>query len=301
MLPFRIRIARRLLRDLYRFGITQRIAVNLTTQVGGRSFRVPVVQGLGMGNIEITESWMVEIFDRLAPPRSGVFLDVGANTGQTLLKLRSRWTDTPWVGLEPNPACVQYLGQLIAANGFRACELVPVGLHTEAALMKLDFYTADGTDSSASLVANFRPDEKVFGHRLISTLPFAAIEPFVARTGVAFVKIDVEGGEKEVIETLTPVLRAARPPVLMEILPVYKPENTQRLDRQRAIEQTFRELDYQIFRVEKTAADGFAGLRRLAEIGVHSQIAWSDYLVVPAERAAEFLKSLGEVTTPPAA
>lgn len=301
MLPLRIRIVRRLLRDLSRFGITQRIAVNLTTQVGGRPFRVPVVQGLGIGNVEITESWMVEIFDRLAPPRSGVFLDVGANTGQTLLKLRSRWTDTPWVGLEPNPACVQYLGQLISANGFRACELVPVGLHTEAALMKLDFYTADGADSSASLVANFRPDEKVFGHRLISTLPFGAIEPFVARTGVAFVKIDVEGGEKEVIETLRPVLQSARPPVLMEILPVYSPTNLARLDRQRAIEQTFRELGYHLFRVEKTSTDGFVGLRRLVEIGVHGNVAWSDYLVVPAERAAEFLKSLGEVTGSPAA
>lgn len=301
MLPIHLRLSRRILQELSRIGITQRIAVNLSTRVGGRPFSVPVVQGLGIGNIETTESWMVDIFDRLAPPRSGVFLDVGANTGQTLLKLRSRWTETPWVGLEPNPACVQYLGQLIAANGFRGCELVPAGLHAEAGLMKLDFYTADGADSSASLVANFRPDEKVFGHRLISTLPFAAIEPFVARAGVAFVKIDVEGGEKEVIETLQPMFQSARPPVLMEILPVYKTENTQRLDRQRAIERIFRGLNYQIFRVEKTASDGFAGLRRLAEIGVHGRISWSDYLVVPEERAVDFLKPLGEVTTPAAA
>ena len=298
MLPLRTRIFRRFLYELSRFGITQRIALSLTTQVGGRPFRLPVVQGLGIGNLEITESWMVEIFERLAPPRSGVFLDVGANIGQTLLKLRSRWTDTPWVGLEPNPACVQYLGQLITANEFRACELVPVGLHTEAALMKLDFYTADGTDSSASLVANFRPNEKVFGHRLICTLPFATIEPFIARPGVAFVKIDVEGGEKEVIETLKPVLQSARPPVLMEILPVYKPENTQRWERQQAIEQVFRELNYQIYRVEKTSVDGFAGLRRLDEIGVHGNLSWADYLVVPKERAEEFLQPLGEVTVP---
>lgn len=296
MLPLRTRIVRRLLLELSRFGLTQRIALKLTTQVGGRAFRVPVVQGLGVGNLEISESWMVEVFERLAPPRSGVFLDVGANIGQTLLKLRSRWTSTPWVGLEPNPACVQYLGHLITANEFRDCELVPVGLHTEAALMKLEFYAADGTDSSASLVANFRPGEKVYGHRLIPTLPFATIEPFVARSGVAFVKIDVEGGEKEVIETLRPVLQSSRPPVLMEILPVYKPENTQRLDRQRAIEQVFRELDYQLFRVEKSATDGFTGLRRLAEIGVHGNIAWSDYLAVPVERAAEVVKALGEVT-----
>ena len=87
----------------------------------------------------------------------------------------------------------------------------------------------------------------------------------------------------------------------MEILPVYKPENTQRLERQTAIERIFRELGYQIFRVGKTPTDGFAGLRRLEEIGVHGEIAWSDYLVVPAERAAEFLKSLGGVAAPPAA
>ncbi len=301
MLPLRIRIVRRLLQALSRLGITGRIAVNVTTQVGGRAFRVPVVQGLGLGNLEPIEPWMIEIFARLTPPRSGVFLDVGANTGQTLLKLRSRWPETPWVGLEPNPTCLHYLGRLIEANGFTGCELMPVGLHTEATLKALEFYSTDGTDPSASLVENFRPAEKVVGRRLIPVLPYAAIEAFLRRTDVAWVKIDVEGGEKEVVETLQPVLQAARPPILMEILPVYSPDNAQRLDRQRASERVFRELDYQLFRVEKTATDGFAGLRRLDEIGMHGNIAWSDYLVLPTERAAEFAHKLGEVTVTPAA
>lgn len=301
MPPLRIRIVRRLLLALSRVGITGRIAVNVRTPVGGRAFRVPVVLGLGLGNLEISESWMIEIFARLTPPRSGVFLDVGANIGQTLLKLRSRWPETPWVGLEPNPACLHYLGQLIEANGFTGCELMPVGLHTEATLKALEFYSPDGTDPSASLVENFRPAEKVVGRRLIPVLPYAALEAFVRRADVALVKIDVEGGEKEVVETLRPVLQAARPPVLMEILPAYSPTNLARLDRQRAIERAFRELDYQFFRVEKTATDGFAGLRRLDEIGVHGNVAWSDYLVVPAERAPEFVQLLGEVTAPPSA
>lgn len=281
MTSIRVKIVRRLLLALSRLGIADRIAVNVKTWIGVRAFRVPVLQGLGIGNLGATEPWMMGIFNRLAPPRTGVFLDVGANIGQTLLKVRSCWPETPWVGLEPNPTCLHYLRKLIEANSFTDCNLVPVGLHTEVSLKALEFFYADETDPHASLVEHFRPGEKVVSRRLVPTLSYAQIEAFVPRSDVSFVKIDVEGGEKEVIETLRPVLQVARPPILMEILPVYSPDNTWRLDRQRASERVFRELGYQLFRVEKTAVSDFVGLRRLEEIGVHGRIAWSDYLAVP--------------------
>ena len=299
--PLRVKIVRRLLLALSKFGITERIAVNVRTQIGVRAFRVPVLQGLGIGNLGPTEPWMLDIFDRLTAPRSGIFLDVGANTGQTLLKLRSCWPTTPWVGLEPNPTCLHYLGKLIEANGLTECDIVPVGLYTEAALKALEFYYADQTDPTASLVQNYRPGEKVVGRRLVPTLSYEELETFVPRKSVAFVKIDVEGGEMEVIETLRPMLEVARPPILIEILPVYSPDNTWRLSRQGASERVFRELGYRLFRVEKTPGCELAGLRAINEIGVHANGAWSDYLVVPAERSAEFLKSLGEVTGSPVA
>lgn len=73
MTSIRVKIVRRLLLALSRLGIADRIAVNVKTWIGVRAFRVPVLQGLGIGNLGATEPWMMGIFNRLAPPRTGVF------------------------------------------------------------------------------------------------------------------------------------------------------------------------------------------------------------------------------------
>jgi len=247
---------------------------------------------VGLGNLGMGDFWSMEIIEILLPDCDGLFLDIGANTGQTLLKVRSCCPERPWIGFEPNPTCVTYLERLIRTNQFKSCVLVPAGLDTESGVKWMDCFTDDPSDQSATLVRGFRPPDGVRRRILVPVVEFC-------RTGIedeiGFVKVDVEGGEKEVLQSIQPVLEKSRPIVMLEVLPIWSAENRERLERQKAVEAQFRHLDYAICRIEKSEDDHCRGLRRVLEIGVHDQLSWSDYLAVPSERLDSVLATVGRV------
>jgi len=77
---------------------------------GGAGLRIPLVGGAGMQNILMTERWMTDLLRDLFQYRpDGIFIDVGVNVGQTLIKLRRLRPEQPYLGLEPNPSCLHYL------------------------------------------------------------------------------------------------------------------------------------------------------------------------------------------------
>ena len=59
---------------------------------------------------------MSEVIQRLFKLKSGAFIDVGVNLGQTLLKVAAIDPGRAYVGFEPNPACVDYVWKLIETN-----------------------------------------------------------------------------------------------------------------------------------------------------------------------------------------
>ncbi|MDA7977263.1 MAG: hypothetical protein MPJ50_00675 [Pirellulales bacterium] len=83
------------------------------------------------------------------------------------------------------------------------------------------------------------------------------------------------------------MLMADRPLVLLEVLPVYKAENMDRLERQQQLQQLFADLDSRWLRIRKSPANEFAGVQRVEEIGVHDDLQLCDYIVAPGERFAE--------------
>lgn len=292
-LSFSNRVYVKLHRLLSSIGVAQRIAVCLSVRVGGRRFRIPVVQSVGLGNLAMGDWWALEIFSKLLADCRGTFLDVGANVGQTLLKVRSCSPDRVWIGFEPNPTCVMYLEKLIKANRFESCVLIPAGLDAENGVKGLDCFEEDPADKTATLVKDFRPDHKILQRKWVAVLNYSALSRAGINETIGFVKIDVEGGEKEVLESLHSVLERSRPVVLLEILPVWSGENRERLARQQAVEKQFRGLDYIVCRIEKSLDDHCIGLRPLPEIGIHDQLTWSDYLVVPTEKLEDILARVG--------
>lgn len=228
---------------------------------------------------------MTELLERLLPLAPGTFVDVGVNVGQTLVKVRSLEPSRRYIGLEPNPVCVFYVNELIRANGFSDCTIVPAGLHTDDGLLMLDLYSTDATDSGASLVPGFRKDQVVHARVPVPVLRFDQLAPLLPER-IGLVKIDVEGAELEVMQTMHERLQRDRPFVLVEVLPVYSADNAQRLCRQKVLEQIVATLGYAIFRVFKTAAGGFAGAQRIGIIGVHGDLQACDYLLAPKEALA---------------
>jgi FkbM family methyltransferase len=287
------RVYAKTFRILSRFGIAQRIVISLPLQTPTRRFRIPVVGGVGIANFTHGDWWLEDTLAKLLPACRGAFVDVGANVGQTLLKVRTFSPEMPWVGFEPNPICVMYLHRLINANEFTACTVIPAGLDTESGVKAMDCFHEDPADTTASLVPGFRPNDPVLRRLWVPIVDFRTLKRSGVDGPISFVKIDVEGGEKEVLESLHDVLRTDRPFVALEILPVYSVTNRNRIDRQEAIERQLRDLRYTMCRVEKRDDGHCLGLRPLEEIGVHNQLTWSDYLLVPTETLQSTLALVG--------
>jgi FkbM family methyltransferase len=243
-------------------------------KIDGRTFVIPIINGR---KTYASEPWMSEVIRRLFDHKSGAFVDVGVNLGQTLMKVAAIDPAREYVGFEPNPACVDYAWKLIEKNKL-PYTVIPAGVSAETTLLNLEMFRADDTDPSASIVPNFRAN-------VVSRRPVLVLNPQDLPQGaipaeIAVVKIDVEGGELFVIEGLLRVLEDRRPFMVVEILPASNPE---RVERQEAIERHLQRLDYRLYRIRRTADERFEAFVPIHSIGTHADLESSDYVFAPSE------------------
>lgn len=252
--------------------------LTVPVRVNGRQFDAPV---LNKTYCQVTEPWMVQLLGRLLPKRKGTFVDVGMNLGQTLLIAKALEHDRPYIGFEPNPHCFTYCERLVQQNQIKHATLVPVGLGKETGLARLQLYSDSPVDQSASLVENFRPGQQIVGEELVPVFRFEDVLQVVDLENIGIVKIDVEGGELGVLESMSTALRKWQPWIVVEILPSYSEDNVDRVDRQKTIEQLMDELDYLLLRIYKSSENQFSGLKEITSIGIYDEIALSDYVFIP--------------------
>jgi len=259
---------------LEKINIVGRLNLNNT------NFKIPIIAKKGYSNIFMSEPWMVELLKVVLPIKKGLFIDVGANLGQTLLKLKCVDPTIRYIGFEPNPNCNFYLQKLISANEFSNVKLIPVGISTKDELGKLVFYSDSQTDSCASIIDEFRPGEKVFRTEYVPIFKIDSLIEKIELDGLSVLKIDVEGAELEVLKSFKEVISKEQPVILIEILPVYSSDNIKRSKRQEEIENLINELGYSIYRVSKEEGE-FLGLEKIDAIGIHADLNKCEYVFAP--------------------
>jgi FkbM family methyltransferase len=274
------------LRVLNKVGLLRHLTFNVPMAPSGKRTLVPMMKGVGFIYVLEFEPFMDTLIQRLVPLFPGAFVDVGVNIGQTLIKVRSAWPDLPYFGFEPNPVCVRYAERLIAANNYSYTRIVPAALTDRDGDGSLLLWHAENTDDpTATLVKDFRtksPNEKEIPVQLAS---WAGVEKRLDIGKLGFVKIDVEGGELEVLLTMQDRIREDRPVIAVEVLPTYDPPKPARMERQQGIERMAATCDLKIFRLHKQGSA--IRLEALHEFGVFSDLRTADHLLVPAERVAE--------------
>ena len=276
------------IRALQKLRILKCVNVLGKAQLNGKEFKIPILGAEGLSNLFMSEPWMISLLKVVLPIEGKRFVDVGVNIGQTLLKMKSVSEEIAYIGFEPNAQCVGYTRALIEANGFVNVDLVPVGISTETNLGRLDYYCHRDTDSSASVVPGFR-DQAVLRSEFVPLFDFDDLSTILGLDSMSVLKIDVEGGELEVIKTLRKEIAKHKPVILMEILPVYEEENKSRLSRQEEIQAILDELGYAWFRVKK-AGDKLKGVEMIERIGIHSDLNDCEYVVVPSSKKDEFIR-----------
>jgi len=278
-------------RVINKLGLLKKFNLYVPRNVNGSEVVIPVLNGLGADNLTISELWMCVLLKKVLPIKKGIFVDVGVNIGQTLVKLRTIDSSKDYIGFEPNPLCVYYTGELIKANKYTNTRLLPVGLFEKDSVLQLNMYSEGDTDAAASLIDNFRPGEKVYHKMYVPVNRFETVDSFLGIDSISIVKIDVEGAELEVLQGLESTLQKHQPFIFIEILPCYNESNTVRIERQAQLEALLKRLQYRIFRVIKKDSQTIKELQPLSTIGIHGNLDLCEYVMAP-ETYANTIQSL---------
>ncbi len=275
-----------IIRLLRKLNVLRLINFNTTIELKNKKIIVPVSGGIGFDNMNMSELWMLEVLGLLGLPDEKVFIDVGVNTGQTLIKFKTIYPDIEYIGFEPNPSCVKYTEQLSQENGWKNISIVPAGIAEDAGLAVLEHYSDSETDSSASIVSNYRGNSEIYKREIVTILNVENVKNTWKDKKISAIKIDVEGAELGVIKSFQPILKQDRPYLLIEILPVYNTENRERLESQLEIEKILEVLDYKIYRIHRNIDNQLDHLELIESIGIHDRLDWCDYVFSPQEMRA---------------
>ena len=274
---------------LHKFKLLGFLNLKSSVTLNNRKFIIPMLGTVGYANLFVTERWMINLLQNILPLKKGNFIDVGVNIGPTLLKLRSVDADRPYFGFEPNPHCVHYSSKLIELNQFPNTTLFPFGVSNSTGVGELNFYNKGESDASASMISDFRPEETVKKTIFIPLYENNTFSSLLGEQAIAFVKIDVEGAELEVIKSFESIIKKHKPIILIEILPVYTADNVDRLTRQEKMEAIFNSCEYSIFKLLKTR-EKVNGVEFMESIGIHEDMTNCDYVCVPQSMKEEFSK-----------
>lgn len=272
--------------------------LQVASEVEGKPLTSPLKNGKALDGHWL-RSWKTEIIERMCRARDGAFVDIGANIGQTMLDHYLTGVAAPYIGFEPNPSCVSYLNDIIAANSFDRHTILPIGLANETKVVPLYTRRGHAEDDAASLVADLRPQWAVAA-QYVSCHRFDDVRAALDLKQIAFVKIDVEGFELEVLKGMRETLGDLRPVVLCEILFTDAHADLAVNERRnRGIEILLGELDYKIFQLIKSPDDlrivDAKKIEHLSnEILTRENFQLFDYLFVPASEEIEIVKRLLE-------
>ena len=264
-------------RLLHKLGFYNYVNLFSRATIGGKKFRVPIINGTGYHHLLKHEEWFIHLLKKILPTVNGCFVDVGMNIGQTLLKLNAIDANIPYIGFEPNPLCYHYCRKLIEANGIHNYSLYPVGLFDKDQILTL-FMDKDYA-SGASVLPHFRKQmEKYYIHL---NVPLFVGDEILEKhnTKVGVLKADVEGAELEVVKGCLEIIKRDLPVLILEILPVYTTGDSNAIYRKKREEELLAvlfNLGYQMFLISETDAS----ITPLHHIEVHGDMRKTNYLFI---------------------
>ncbi len=246
---------------------------------------------------EDREAWLDPVYRAMLEDAPGLFVDVGVNAGQTLIKLLGMNFRGPYIGFEPQIGAAAQVEQFIHENGLTDFTILPVALSTEVSASELRSRgrgAAELTSEVSSLVRGFRPEEFYTGGRRVCAMPGDLV---LSGMTIAILKVDVEGGELEVVKGLTGSLKEFAPLIVFEVLnsvvrvtgEVLPPEMAEfRQARASDLERVLRGLGYSVYQIA-----GARGLVKVDTIRLSSDPdrTITDYFAVTVTREKRFMET----------
>jgi FkbM family methyltransferase len=274
--------------------------INLPLSVSAKRRGVNMKIPLGVSGVSVNDtlilfdwedSWKANVFERLVRGSKPVFVDIGANIGQTLLEVYATHPDARYVGFEPIPPCAAYLAKVIQANEWETATILASALSTDDGVIALYRHSGSITDVCATVLENLRPGRNLYNH-WVPCLRFDTVRDKMNLNHIDLVKIDVEGAELDVIAGMEDTLNSARPVVLCEVL--FTDSKADIATSTRRNEELMRKLTmcgYTVWQLIKS--DDLKDVRFVRPVTEFPRAYWTpanaelcDYIFMPKERPA---------------
>jgi FkbM family methyltransferase len=206
----------RLIREFFS-AINGILPKSLTFRLGGRKWRIPNVPRsmdrlMRPGReLEIGE-WVKRFL-----PDADMIIDIGANVGQSLMLYKSLYPEAEYIGFEPNPVSSSMIVRLIAMNDLKRCSIFTVGVGPEFDTQELLIDANRLDDPTATFVHDCHPGTMSRVALPVIISPLQRLMPNLRLSPNTIIKIDVEGYEVDVLESLGE-LADHRPMIVIEVL-----------------------------------------------------------------------------------
>ncbi|WP_181919708.1 FkbM family methyltransferase [Alkalilimnicola ehrlichii] len=274
----------------------------LPISLEGQRLLVPLQYGVGEQNLVVgpKDVALYRVLQHVIPRTPGAVVDVGCNVGHFMELCVLVDRNRRYVGVDVSTACVSYVEAFIRANALQAHQVFPLGLSDRPGIQRV--FTNSPFDVCASLSANtYLPGTLGTGGVVIVDTGDAFLDR-LGLTGVALIKIDVEGLELSVLKGLRETVDRERPYLIFEIL-VYahlaqragneaqkKHVMERRKEAALGLERFCREQDYVVYRM---LSNGDLEYRRELDPGDSTDLMAMDHLALPREKAADLLAGYG--------
>jgi FkbM family methyltransferase len=184
----------------------KRLGVNMKIHLGGSGVNLNDT----LSDLRWTGSWKANVFERLVRGSRLTFVDIGANIGQTLLENFATHPDITCVGFEPIFTCASYLASVIQANKWESATILALALAAEEGVIALYRHMGSVTDSCTTVRGDLRL-KGTFDIDRVPCLRFDTVRDKLNLNDIDLIKIDVEGGELEVVKGMENTLNSIRP------------------------------------------------------------------------------------------
>jgi FkbM family methyltransferase len=237
-------------------------------------------------------TWRLELMKKIFAFRQGVFIDVGANTGQTLLDYLESGSNCGYFGFEPNPECVVLLNHIMQRNKLNNVSIIPAGFADGNTVLRLFVADKSDADSGGSLIEDFRPKKQLKSLN-VPVYRFDDIRDDLGIDKISLIKIDTEGAELVCLSGMKQTLLTRRPWIIVEVLHrdphADSTEYNKRLDE---IVILIKSAGYCLNQIQKTKDE--SSIISLQLLDDFPRAVWSlenkhecDYLLTPSEEIAD--------------